>query len=61
MPFRHKGIHIISVYFICHNGILFIWTKNADEIVTINTTECKETHLVTRTSTEIQEIIQQFS
>ncbi len=47
----------INVYFVCHNGTMFIWTKNADEIMATNT-ERKETRLVARTSIEIQEIIQ---
>ncbi|MBS9427976.1 DUF1778 domain-containing protein [Photorhabdus akhurstii] len=36
---------------------MFIWIKNADEIMATNT-ERKETRLVARISTEIQEIIQ---
>ncbi|WP_339420580.1 DUF1778 domain-containing protein [Photorhabdus akhurstii] len=47
----------MNVYFLCHNGTMFIWIKNADEIMATNT-ERKETRLVARISTEIQEIIQ---
>ncbi|PQQ41427.1 DUF1778 domain-containing protein [Photorhabdus luminescens] len=36
---------------------MFIWIKNADEIMATNT-ERKETRLVAKISTEIQEIIQ---
>lgn len=47
----------MNVYFLCHNGTMFIWIKNADEIMATNT-ERKETRLVAKISTEIQEIIQ---
>ncbi|MBN4063819.1 DUF1778 domain-containing protein [Cardiobacterium sp. AH-315-I02] len=43
--------------YVCHNGVMYIKVKVAGEIMAINA-ERKETRLVARTSTEIQEIIQ---
>ena len=48
---------LTNPYFVCHNGVMLMLTKNVGEIMAIHA-ERKETRLVARTSTEIQEIIQ---